>query len=148
MYNIHTRVRNVCELCTAFITATEASIISVRLCHITAGTGTTFVYLPRTSLICARLHYRARNVCDFCTTSIPVPGTSVRSARHSLPYPELLYAMYGRATKPCVRMQHPYTYSDLLSVGCDFHAVHRPFGEKLVTPRYPSSFLRRPLLRA
>ena len=39
-----------------------------------------------------------KNFCEICRTFIPVPGTSVSSARHSYPYPELLSALYARAT--------------------------------------------------
>ena len=39
-----------------------------------------------------------KNFCEICRTFIPVPGTSVSSARHSYPYPELLSALYAGAT--------------------------------------------------
>ena len=55
----------------------------------------------------------AGNFCEFCTASIPVPGTSVGSVRHSYPYPKLLQVLYARATIPGVRVQHSYTYPEL-----------------------------------
>ena len=33
---------------------------------------------------------RTRTFCEFCTT-LPVPGTSESSVRHSYPYPNFLY---------------------------------------------------------
>ena len=50
------------------------------------GTGTTFVHQPETSVSFVRLSCNTRNFCEFCNTSIPVPGTSASSGR--LPYPE------------------------------------------------------------
>ena len=43
-------------------------------------------------------YYPTKNSCKFCRTFIPVPGTSVSSRRHLYPYPELLRALYARAT--------------------------------------------------
>ena len=34
-------------------------------------------------------YYPTNNLCKFCRTFIPVPGTSVSSVRHSYPYPQL-----------------------------------------------------------
>ena len=41
---------------------------------------------------------RKRNLCTFCRTFIPAPGTSgsSTSVRHSYPYPKLLQVLYAR----------------------------------------------------
>ena len=68
------------------------------------GTGTTFIYLPGTSVSSVRLPYPYPNFCEFCKTSIPVPGTSVSSVRLPYPYPELLWVLYDCGTIPGVRV--------------------------------------------
>ena len=88
-----TRGRNFCEFCTTFLPVPETCVNYVRPCHNTRGTGTTFVYLPGTSVTSVRLPYRTRNFCELWATSIPVPGTSASSVRHSYPYPKLLQVM-------------------------------------------------------
>ena len=50
-----------------------------------------------------------RNLCEFCTTSVPAQRTSVSSVRHSCPYPKLRQDLYDPATLPGVRIQHFHT---------------------------------------
>ena len=79
LYNIHTRTKNFCEFCTTFIPVPGTSVRSVRPCHNTRGTGTSFSYLPGTSGSSVRPCHNTRNFWKFCKTFIPVPGTSVSS---------------------------------------------------------------------
>ena len=86
-----TRTRHVCEFCTAVIPVPGISVNYARPCRDTRGTGTTYVYLPGTSVsyvwhsypypellrVLQDIHTRTRNFCEVCTIFIPVPGTRV-----------------------------------------------------------------------
>ena len=79
--DIHIRAKNFCGFCTVFIPVPGTSVSSVRPCYNTRGTGTTFFYLRRTFGCAVRRCRTSRNICEFCTTFIPV-------------YPELLKVIY------------------------------------------------------
>ena len=67
LYNIHTGTQTFCEFFTTLIPVPETFVSSVRPCNNTRRTGTTSVELPGTSVSSARLAYRTRNFCEFCT---------------------------------------------------------------------------------
>ena len=54
------------------------------------------VLTNRTRGIYPGYYYPIKNFFKFGTTFIPVPETSVSSARHAYPYPELLEFLYAR----------------------------------------------------
>lgn len=105
----------------------ETSACSGRPCHITRGTGTTFVHIPGISVSYVRPPYCIRNFCELCTTSILVPGNPV-SAGH--PW----HITRGKAM-PCsntrvripVWVQHSCAFAERLWVLLDFRTRTRSF---------------------
>ena len=83
-----TRTRNFCKFCKTFVPVPETSLSSVRPWHNARGTGMPFYEIPGGGGgygYCTTFVYLPGTFCEFCKTSIPVPGTSVSSVR--LPYP-------------------------------------------------------------
>ena len=76
MYDIHTRTRNFCKLCTPVpqYPGYEYALLKITGC----GCGYEYGY---------NVGIPTRDFCEFRKTSIPVPGTSVSFER--LPYPYL-----------------------------------------------------------
>ena len=56
--------------------------------HNNRGTGTTFLYLPGTSVSSVRPCHNSRNFYEVCNTCIPVPEPSGSYLRLPYPYPE------------------------------------------------------------
>ena len=134
MYDIHTRTRYFCKICTPvpqypgygyniFISARNFR----KLCM-------PVPQYPELLEVLYDLHTRTRNFCEFCTIFIPAPGTSVGSVRYSYPHPELLWVLHDihtrtrnfcdlctpRATISGVRVQH-----FLYPPGTSVRFVHR-----------------------
>ena len=110
---------NSASVFTTFIPVPGTSIKYVRPFDNTRGTGTTCLYLPGTAAGYVRPCHNSWNVCAFCETFLPVPGTSVSSALRLYPYPELLYVLQDCCAIPRVRVylchnsREPGTYSGL-----------------------------------
>ena len=94
LYDIHTRTRNLCKICTtAFFHLPGTSVSSVRPCHNTQNflkSCRTLIPVSETSVGTVRPCHNTRNFWNFCKTFIPVPGTSESSLRHWYPYHKLL----------------------------------------------------------
>ena len=110
IYPGYYRTENFCKFCRTFIPVPGTSVSSVAVSYVhanatnTRGAGTAFLYLPGTSVSSVRPCHNTRNFCEFCNTSIPVPGTSVSCVRSPYPYPELLRLLQDRGTIPGVRV--------------------------------------------
>ena len=85
--------RNLCKFCMTFIPVPGNSMSSVRPRHNTRGTGAAFSYLPGTSVSFLRPCHNTRNLCEFCNTSVPGPGTSLSYVRTPCRYPELIWLL-------------------------------------------------------
>ena len=125
LYNIHTRSKNFCVLCTTLIPVPGTSVRSVWPCHNNRGMGKTFLDLARNfskfstsvpqypELLEGLLYFHTRTwtFCKLCNTFMPVPGISVSSVRPVLQYPEIrvhLILYLPRTFVSFVRPCHKY----------------------------------------
>ena len=79
--------------------------------------------LPR-GCVFTRVFTRTRNFCKFCRIFIPVPGTSVSSARQCHKYPGYGYSIFITARNCCKFCTSVPQYSKVLQ---DFHTRNRNF---------------------
>ena len=81
IYRGYYPTKNFCKFCRTFIPVPGTSVSSVRPCHKYPGYGYSILYLPGTSVSSVRQCHNTPNICEFCNTFVPVPGTFVSSVR-------------------------------------------------------------------
>ena len=137
MYDIHTRTRNFCKICTTvpqypgygygiFITAWNFC----KFC-------TPVLQYPELleGLVPEDFHARTQNFCELCRTFIPVPGTSVSSVRPVPQYRGTGTAFFVPARNFCesVRLCHN-TWNFCEFYNTPFHTRVRSFWKFCKTP--------------
>ena len=116
-----TRTRNFCKFCKTFVPVPETSLSSVRPWHNARGTGMPFYEIPGGGGgygYCTTFVYLPGTFCEFCKTSIPVPGTSVSSV--GLSFVPVLGTWVSETVVFCRVRTEPYPgycpYPELLQV--------------------------------
>ena len=92
LYDFHTLPERFCDFCTTFIPLPKISVTSVTTSYRYPGMGYAFHTRNRGSSVTSVQHYTLPDkFCDFCTTFIPLPKSSVTSVTNLIPYKKYPY---------------------------------------------------------